>query len=76
MTKATNAGTAALYCRLSRRPDDGKIVTVAEQDKALRAEAGRQGLDVVGTFVDNGVSAFKRVKRPGFMALVESIEPR
>src|SRR4051794_14911869 len=62
--------TCLLYCRLSRRPDDGKTMTVAEQEKLLRAEADRRGLEVLGSHVDDGVSAFSRAKRPGFGDLV------
>jgi site-specific DNA recombinase len=65
--------TAALYCRLSRRPDDHKVMTVAEQEKALRAEADRRGFDVVGSYADNGVSAYKRARRPGFTDLLDAL---
>src|SRR4051794_16629166 len=66
--------TAALYCRLSRRPDDGKVMTVAEQERLLKAEAERRQLTVVGSFADNGVSAYKRAHRPGFAELLAALD--
>lgn len=49
-------------------------MTVSEQERALRAEAEGRGLDVAGVYVDNGVSAFKKVNRPGWADLVAAIE--
>jgi site-specific DNA recombinase len=72
--RRTRPATAALYCRLSRRPDDGKVMTVAEQEKALRGEAERRGLSVIGTYADNGVSAYKRANRPGFADLLGALD--
>jgi site-specific DNA recombinase len=65
--------TAALYCRLSRRPDDHKVMTVAEQEKALRAEADRRDLEIVGSYADNGIGAYKRAHRPGFTELLDAL---
>jgi site-specific DNA recombinase len=73
-SKAT--GRCALYSRLSNRPGESKVMTVAEQERILRAEAERLELDVAGAFADNGISAFKRVHRPGFGDLLASIERR
>lgn len=64
---------AALYCRLSRRPDDNKPMTLAEQERSLRREAETRGLTVGGVFADTE-SAFKGAKRPGFVELVAAIE--
>jgi len=65
--------TAALYCRLSRRPDDHKVMTVAEQEGALRAEADRRDLNVIGSYADNGIGAYKRAHRPGFTELLDAL---
>lgn len=65
--------TAVTYARLSRKADSGKVMTVGEQERVLKAEADGRGLTLAGSYVDDGVSAFKRVQRPGFDALVDEI---
>src|SRR4051812_19077403 len=58
---------AAIYARISET--DERVDKVGNQEAECREHALRQGYDVVGFYVDDGVSAYKAVHRPGFEQL-------
>ena len=58
---------AAIYARLS---DDGP--SVPDQLASSRKYAEDRGWQVVGEFVDEHKSAFRKVERKGFEALLDS----
>lgn len=64
---------AAIYCRVS---SDGQRDrhTIGSQMEALPAMAGRLGLSVVRTYVDDGVSAAALRKMPGLNAVLDDAE--
>ena len=71
-SSTTASPVVDIYARLSRNPD-GKIEKITDQVADCRAVAERQGL-VVGQ-VDDDISAWKRrVRRPGWEAMLARIE--
>jgi site-specific DNA recombinase len=64
--------TAVVYARIS---DDrsGKAAGVARQQEDCLELAGRLGLTVTAVLVDNDVSAFDGVARPGYDALLRQV---
>ncbi|WP_028472555.1 recombinase family protein [Nocardioides alkalitolerans] len=66
---------AALYCRISETDDD--FDKVAVQEKNLRALSAKQGYEVAGLYVDDGISAFLPGKeRPGYKRMVSDAKAR
>lgn len=63
---------AAIYCRISQ--DTGEGLGVARQEADCRELVAKRGWEAVEVLVDNDVSAFGHKRRPGYEALVESIE--
>src|SRR5687768_5320420 len=63
-----------IYARLFRNPD-GKIEKIEDQVADCRAVAERRGLTVGEVHADDNLSAWKRrVRRPGWEAMLERIE--
>jgi DNA invertase Pin-like site-specific DNA recombinase len=60
---------AAIYCRISG-PNDQATARQAEDCRGLVAE---RGWDVVGTFTDEGRSAFTGAPRPAYDSLLEAV---
>ena len=68
---------AAIYCRISkdREKDPAKRgLGVERQEHECRELAERRGLDVVGVFSDNDVSAYSGKRRPEWERLVDDIK--
>jgi len=63
----------AIYCRISR-DDAGDGLGVERQEQDCRALAARRGWTVVGTFVDNDVSAFSGRTRPDYERLLQAVK--
>lgn len=63
---------AALYCRISDDRNDDEL-GVTRQLGDVEAYAKRKGYDVVGTFVDNDVSASKGIVRPEFERMMTMV---
>src|SRR3954470_7318741 len=63
---------AAVYCRIS---DDrrGLGLGVARQRQDCTELAGRNGWQVVTTYVDNDVSAYSGKPRPQYAALMQAV---
>ena len=70
-----NAGIrTALYLRISKDDAETGLAVERQRDECLRVIA-REGLEVVETYTDNGVSAYSRgVKRPGFDKMTADYE--
>jgi DNA invertase Pin-like site-specific DNA recombinase len=66
---------AAIYCRISKDVE-GSGLGVDRQERECRALADREGLDVVETFTDNDLSAYRGKRRPRYAALVEALRAR
>lgn len=64
--------TAAIYTRLSFDKDDDGLA-VARQEQDCRALCAARGWTVGEVFSDNDTSAYKRVKRPGYAALMTAL---
>jgi site-specific DNA recombinase len=64
---------AAIYCRLSQ-DRTGAGVVVERQERDCRELAAQLGWTVERVFVDNDVSAYRRRPRPGYAALMETLE--
>ena len=64
---------AAVYTRLSKDPSGQQTATARQRDDC-RALIARHGWDVVGEFEDVDLSAFRGVQRPGYEALLASLE--
>jgi site-specific DNA recombinase len=58
---------AAIYTRISEKKDAHDSVAV--QDRALHRLAESSGYTVVGTYSDDGISAYSGKPRPGWLAL-------
>jgi site-specific DNA recombinase len=76
---APAARYAAVYCRKSTEQhvaDDAKSVT--RQLEQARAYAARHGwtVDDAHVYVDDGISGSEFARRPGLMALLNSLKPR
>jgi DNA invertase Pin-like site-specific DNA recombinase len=67
------ARRAAIYTRISR-DTEGEGLGVARQLDDCRALAKRDGMDVVGEFSDNDVSAYSGKPRPGFADLCDRLK--
>lgn len=74
MPRATPRPRAAIYTRLSRNRDGEQSASTQRQEKACRKLAGERGWEVVEVHVDDDVSAYKPRSRPGYSALLASIE--
>lgn len=64
---------AAVYVRISRNPD-GTSEAPTRQLEDCRRYVETRGWTLAETFVDDDVSAFRRVRRPGFDALIAAIK--
>lgn len=65
---------AVLYLRLSRDDDNpGESESIQNQRSLLRAYAAREGLHIVGEYVDDGWSG-TRFDRPRFQAMLRDME--
>ncbi|MBD8054126.1 recombinase family protein [Rhodococcus ruber] len=64
---------AVIYARISR-DREGAGVGVERQAADCRDLADRLGWTVVGTFTDNDVSAYSGKLRPGYRALLDTLE--
>lgn len=64
---------AAIYARISK-DTEGTELGVKRQQDDCRREADRRGWDVVGTYVDNDVSATRTRVRPEFQRMIRDIE--
>ncbi|MDQ6854776.1 MAG: recombinase family protein, partial [Actinomycetota bacterium] len=64
---------AAIYARRSR-DDEGDAVSVSRQVEQCQDYCARRGFKVVGTFIDNDVSAsrYARKKRPEYRRLLDA----
>lgn len=68
------AGTAALYCRLSRDDNlDTESNSISNQKKILQKAAKEKGYTDTLFFVDDGITG-TTMKRPGFQKMVQAIE--
>jgi site-specific DNA recombinase len=65
--------TAGLYARISQ-DDDGDAAGVERQQRDCESYCKRHGLEIVGTFIDNDVSAsrYARKKRPEYRRLIDA----
>ena len=70
MATIKNTRRAAIYCRIS---DDktGEALGVERQRKDCEQLARRDGLHVVGTFIDNDISVLGHKRRPEWNRLVD-----
>src|SRR4051812_3563395 len=70
-------GTAVVYGRFSKAADEDKVVSLESQLQDERARAKADGYSVAADaeFADDGFSGWdKRVKRPGWEAMLEYVE--
>lgn len=65
--------TAAAYLRISR-DDAADLAGVERQERLCRLTAEQRGLDLVEVLTDNDLSAYRRMRRPGFERLVELLK--
>lgn len=63
----------AIYARLSQSTTEGESESITNQVAALRKLADREGHEVVREFVDDGVSGYKKVDRPGFESMLAAL---
>ena len=71
----TASRRAAIYTRISQ-DQSGHQTGVSRQATACRKLVKDQGLAGVAEFSDNDISAYSGKRRPGFEALLESVEAR
>ncbi|MBF6333464.1 recombinase family protein [Nocardia transvalensis] len=64
---------AGIYARISE-DDAGDAAGVERQVSDCRALAARLGVSVYRTYIDNDISAYKKVERPEYDALTADIE--
>lgn len=64
---------AAIYTRLSKDPTGQQTATTRQRDDC-RAVIARHGWEVVGEYEDVDLSAYRGVQRPGYEALLASLE--
>ena len=74
MRRDGHAVRAALYARISETKDDHD--SVATQETNLRALADREGYEVVGLYMDDGISAYSGKPRPGWLRLKDDLKAR
>jgi DNA invertase Pin-like site-specific DNA recombinase/transcription elongation factor Elf1 len=73
MAKKRNQNNAALYLRLSRSDgDDVESNSIGNQRAILQKHAAESGLNVVGEYVDDGLSG-TTFARPSFMRMIDDI---
>jgi DNA invertase Pin-like site-specific DNA recombinase len=72
-TKNKDGKRAAIYCRISD-DKEGEGLGVERQRQDCEALARRDGFRVVGTFIDNDVSAMGHKRRPEWERLVDAIK--
>ena len=63
---------AVIYCRISS-DREGAGLGVKRQETDCNELAQKMGLTVIGTYVDNDISAFSGKKRPEYSNLLEAI---
>lgn len=74
MQKPSAASKAVLYLRLSRDDDNpGESESIQNQRSLLQAYAAREGLSIVGEYVDDGWSGTS-FDRPRFQAMLRDME--
>ncbi|MBD8466805.1 recombinase family protein [Plantibacter sp. CFBP 8798] len=61
---------AVIYARVSQATSDAESVSITTQLHDLRALARDKGIEIVEELVDDGISGFKGLHRPGFSRLV------
>ena len=74
MRRDGHAVRAALYTRISETKDDHD--SVATQETNLRALADREGYEVAGLYMDDGISAYSGKPRPGWLRLKDDLKAR
>jgi site-specific DNA recombinase len=70
---------AAIYCRKSTTQDvSDEQRSVARQEEQARAYAARKGWRVLDehVYIDDGVSGAEFATRPGFVRLMNALQPR
>ena len=72
MAATTTRRRAAIYARISDDRDDTGL-GVARQESDCRARVETEGWDLVGTYIDNDISAFSGRPRPRWEALVADV---
>lgn len=69
------AQRAALYIRVSTDEQARKGYSLPTQQEALEIYAKQHGYDVMGLYIDDGVSAHQKyTKRPGLMRMLSDVE--
>jgi site-specific DNA recombinase len=61
---------AAIYARLSQAKSREQSDSIKNQISALTKLAENRGYEIVGIYTDDGISAFKRIERPGFTSML------
>lgn len=72
MATTTTRLRAAIYARISD-DRDGTGLGVARQESDCRARIDIEGWDLVGTYIDNDISAYSGKARPRWEALVDDV---
>jgi site-specific DNA recombinase len=65
--------TAAIYCRISS-DKTGAGLGVQRQEQDCRDLAAARGWEVASVLIDNDITAYSGKRRPGYEALLQSIE--